>query len=90
MVVAVIAGLGIIFIVGKYTTVGISYRLGRLHKQIEQRFSQLQLNNDLRQAKKILTVELNQNRLIKTAELRGELFYLCYVNDTCLDFEIDW
>lgn len=79
-----------IFFIGKYTTVGMPYRLGRLHQQIEQRYRQLQLGSDLRQAKKTLMVELNRNRLIESAELKGEIFYLCYANDTCADFEIGW
>lgn len=79
-----------IIVIGKYTTLGMPYRIGRLNKQIERRYSQLQKTHDLHQSRQILAIELNKNRLIKTAELRGELFSLCYANDACVDFEIGW
>lgn len=78
----------VVFVIGKYTTIGMPYRIGRLNKQIERRYNQLQETHDLRQSKQILTIELNKNRLIKTAQLKGDLFSLCYASDACADFEI--
>lgn len=88
VLIAVVALGGLGFYVVRYTTWGMSYRVQRLHDQITKRYQELQTMYELDQAKHLLTEELEQNRLVKSAAFRGDKLELCYVDQVCEDFYV--
>lgn len=89
LVVIIIAALIVAgYVIVKYTTWGMSYRVQRLHDQITKRYIALQTMYEIDQAKFMLTEELRQNRLVKSAVFSGDKLELCYIDQACEDFYV--
>lgn len=89
VIASVLAGLCLtVYLVVKYTTWGLPYRVSRLHDQIETRYASLQQTYESKEAQAMLVDELTQNRLVRRAEFRGDKLELCYVDETCEDFYV--
>ena len=82
IIVAVVVG----YLLAKYTTIGMSYRVDRLQKQIEARYDELSKRYEQDEARATLVAELNENRLLTSAVWEEDLLILCYVDGTCEDY----
>ncbi|MFC1721390.1 hypothetical protein ACFL0Z_00565 [Patescibacteria group bacterium] len=86
IVIIVLVILG--YVMAKYTTVGVSSRINRLHDQIETRYVELNEIYEGDEAKAMLETELNDNRLVESAEFDEDLLVICYVNGECEDYYV--
>lgn len=87
IIVVVIVALAILgYLLAKYTTVGMSYRVSRLHGQIETKYTGLIETYDESEAKEQLVTQLNGNRLLDSAEFDGDVLVLEYVDGTVEDY----
>ncbi len=76
------------YVIVENTSWGMPYRVQRLHDQITKRYAELQAMYEIDQAKFLLTEELVQNRLIKSAGWSGDKLELCYIDQVCEDFYV--
>lgn len=86
VLVIIIAAVVVGYLLAKYTTIGMSYRVDRLQKQIEARYDELSKRYEPDEAKATLVAELNENRLLVSAVWEEDLLILCYVDGSCEDF----
>jgi hypothetical protein len=86
VLVIIIAAVVVGYLLAKYTTIGMSYRVDRLHKQIEARYDELNERYEPDEAKTTLLAELNDNRLLMSAAWDEDLLILCYVDGMCEDY----
>ncbi len=84
--IVIVALIVIGFIMAKYTTVGMSWRIDRLHDQIEARYDEHLEIYEETDARAFLELELSENRLLDSAEFDGDRLELCYVTGECEDY----
>jgi cell division protein FtsL len=89
VIVVVIIVLTIVgWVLVKYTTVGMSYRISRLHEQIEKRYGELKEIYAVEEAKQVLVEELLHNHLVQSARFSGDKLVLCYPDQSCEDYYV--
>ncbi|MFC1617759.1 hypothetical protein ACFL2B_00595 [Patescibacteria group bacterium] len=88
VVIVIVAIIVVGYVLAKYTTVGMSMRIDRLHDQIENRYTQLLEIYEENDARAFLELELSNNRLLESAEFDGDSLVLCYVDGECEDYYV--
>jgi|GEM_PF-4766682 len=89
IVIIVIVALAILgYLLAKYTTIGMSYRVDRLHDQIESRYVELNDIYEADEAKELLEAELNDNRLIQSAAFEEDMLVIEYTDGTMEDYYV--
>ena len=86
VIIVIVALLVIGYLLAKYTTIGMSMRIDRLHDQIETRYVELNEIYEPDEAKSLMEAELNDNRLIETAAFDGDMIVIEYVDGTMEDY----
>lgn len=88
VLIVVVALLILGYLLAKYTTMGMSWRVNRLHDQIETRYVELNDLYETEEAKTMLEAELDENRLVESAAFEEDLLVICYVNGECDDYYV--
>ena len=89
IIVIILVALGVLgYVLFNYTTLFMSFRINRLHDQIDERYEVLVQNFDEEEALTKLEDELKSNQWIESATVRDKTVVLKYIDGTVEEYDL--